>query len=68
MLKDGAKAWEIKDFLVKQDRCEVVSIDNQDYPGKGAKSKVSNEWISKTSPKLIIVCCSLIIGCFVSIN
>ena len=42
MLKDGAKAWEIKDFLVRQDRCEVVTIENQDYPGKGASSKVNS--------------------------
>jgi len=36
MLKDGSQAWEIKDFLVQQDRCEVVTIEGKDYPGKGA--------------------------------
>ena len=35
MLKDGSKAWEIKDFLVTQDRCEVVTIEGKDYYGKG---------------------------------
>ena len=44
MLKDGAKAWEIKDFLVQQDRCELVTIESQDYPGKGGQSKVSSKW------------------------
>jgi len=34
MLKDGGMAWEIKDFLVKQDRCEEVTIEGKSYPGK----------------------------------
>ena len=34
MLTDGAMAWEIKDFLIKQDRCEEVTIENKSYPGK----------------------------------
>ena len=38
MLKDGSKAWEIKDFLVTQDRCEVVTIEGKDYYGKGHPS------------------------------
>jgi len=36
MLKDGSQAWEVKDFLVQQDRCEVVTIEGKDYPGKGS--------------------------------
>ncbi|GAB1603973.1 LDLR chaperone boca-like [Argonauta hians] len=36
MLSDGSKAWEIKNFLVTQDRCLSVTIENQDYPGKGS--------------------------------
>lgn len=36
-LKDGAKAWEIKDYLIQQDRCELVTIDNKDYYGKGSE-------------------------------
>ncbi|CAG5129074.1 unnamed protein product [Candidula unifasciata] len=43
MLKDGAKAWEIRDFLVKQERCEEVSIEGQSYPGAGADGKKSGE-------------------------
>lgn len=37
LLKDGAKAWEVKDFLVKQERCEVVTIEGKDYPGKASQ-------------------------------
>ncbi|KAI0209939.1 LRP chaperone MESD [Lamellibrachia satsuma] len=50
MLKDGAKAWEIKDFLVQQDRCELVTIESQDYPGKGGQSKDANK-TSKSDDK-----------------
>ena len=39
MLNDGSMAWEAKDFLVQQDRCEVVTIDGKDYPGKGGTGK-----------------------------
>jgi hypothetical protein len=35
MLKDGAVAWDVKDYLVQQDRCKVVTIEGKDYPGKG---------------------------------
>ena len=41
LLSDGAQAWEIKDFLVEQDRCEVVTIEGRDYYGK-AYTGVSN--------------------------
>jgi len=34
MLKDGSQAWEVKDFLTRQDRCDVVTIEGKDYPGK----------------------------------
>ncbi|XP_014778382.1 LDLR chaperone boca [Octopus bimaculoides] len=39
MLKDGSKAWEIKNFLVQQERCLSVTIENQDFPGKGSPKK-----------------------------
>ncbi|CAI9733181.1 Hypothetical predicted protein [Octopus vulgaris] len=39
MLKDGSKAWEIKNFLVEQERCLSVTIENQDFPGKGSPKK-----------------------------
>ncbi|XP_051757238.1 LRP chaperone MESD [Ctenopharyngodon idella] len=37
MLRDGSYAWEIKDFLVAQERCEDVTVEGQVYPGKAAK-------------------------------
>lgn len=37
MLRDGSYAWEIKDFLVAQDRCADVTVEGQVYPGKAAK-------------------------------
>ena len=37
MLRDGSYAWEIKDFLINQDRCEDVTVEGQVYPGKAAK-------------------------------
>ena len=36
MLKEGSWAWEIKDYLVNQERCESVTIEGQDFPGKGS--------------------------------
>ncbi|XP_077997007.1 LDLR chaperone boca-like [Glandiceps talaboti] len=33
VLNDGSKAWEIKDFLIQQERCEEVSFENQNFPG-----------------------------------
>lgn len=36
MMKDGSKAWEIKDYLVTQDRCEEVTIEQQIYYGKAS--------------------------------
>uniref|UniRef100_A0A182FL80 Mesoderm development candidate 2 n=3 Tax=Anopheles albimanus TaxID=7167 RepID=A0A182FL80_ANOAL len=34
MFKDGAQAWEAKDFLIEQERCLLVSIENKEYKGK----------------------------------
>lgn len=43
MLRDGAYAWEIKDFLVSQDRCADVTLEGQVYPGKGGGDKETNK-------------------------
>lgn len=37
MLRDGSMAWEVKDFLVSQDRCAEVTVEGQVFPGKAAK-------------------------------
>jgi len=34
-VNDGSLAFQIKDYLVSQDTCEVVSFENMDFPGKG---------------------------------
>ncbi|KFO34651.1 LRP chaperone MESD [Fukomys damarensis] len=43
MLRDGSYAWEIKDFLISQDRCADVTLEGQVYPGKGGGSKEKNK-------------------------
>lgn len=37
MLRDGSVAWEVKDFLVSQERCMDVTVEGQVFPGKAAK-------------------------------
>ncbi|XP_065150342.1 LRP chaperone MESD [Paramisgurnus dabryanus] len=51
MLRDGSYAWEIKDFLVAQDRCEDVTVEGQVFPGKAAKGKEKNETKKKGDKK-----------------
>ncbi|XP_063045006.1 LRP chaperone MESD [Engraulis encrasicolus] len=43
MLRDGSYGWEVKDFLVAQDRCEDVTVEGQVFPGKAAKPKGKDE-------------------------
>ncbi|XP_017014822.1 LDLR chaperone boca [Drosophila takahashii] len=37
LFKDGTQAWEAKDFLIEQERCKGVSIENKEYPGVHAQ-------------------------------
>ncbi|KAL6112619.1 mesd [Pungitius sinensis] len=37
MLRDGSVAWEVKDFLVSQERCMDVTVEGQVFPGKAAE-------------------------------
>ncbi|KAM6950416.1 LRP chaperone MESD [Lycodopsis pacificus] len=37
MLRDGSVAWEVKDYLVSQERCMDVTVEGQVFPGKAAK-------------------------------
>lgn len=39
MFKDGAQAWKAKDFLVEQERCESVTIENKVYNGRHSGNK-----------------------------
>ncbi|RNA00676.1 LDLR chaperone boca [Brachionus plicatilis] len=36
MINDGSKSWEIKDYLIQQKDCNLVTIDQDKYPGKYA--------------------------------
>ncbi|XP_056134952.1 LRP chaperone MESD [Lampris incognitus] len=56
MLRDGSMAWEVKDFLISQDRCMDVTVEGQVFPGKAAntdnsKSKEQNEVNAKKGKK-----------------
>jgi len=44
-MTDGSQAFEIKDFLIKQDRCKDVTIDNRVYPGKGSLVSQLNSFL-----------------------
>ncbi|GFR01593.1 LDLR chaperone boca [Trichonephila clavata] len=43
MFKDGSQAWEAKDFLVDQKRCELVTIESKEYYGKHSSKKSKKE-------------------------
>ncbi|XP_060069380.1 LDLR chaperone boca-like [Ylistrum balloti] len=47
MLSDGSKAWEVKDFLVKQERCKEVTIEGKSYDGAGAQNRDDNRTAKK---------------------
>lgn len=54
MLRDGSYAWEIKDFLTHQERCEDVTVEGQVFPGKAANKankKEANETKKKKKEK-----------------
>lgn len=37
LFKDGSQAWDAKDYLIQQERCKAVTIENKTYPGKLTK-------------------------------
>ena len=39
MFRDGGYAWEAKDFLIEQERCEEVQLEQQTYKGNFAVEK-----------------------------
>lgn len=51
MVNDGATAWDIKDFLVKQDRCLQVVIDNETFPGEKFKDQDNKSSSKVKTPK-----------------
>jgi len=52
LFRDGANAWEAKDYLVEQERVEEVQLEQQTYKGKYAEHKeVSKEKKDKKKEK-----------------
>ncbi|XP_062869038.1 LRP chaperone MESD [Trichomycterus rosablanca] len=51
MLRDGSYAWEIKDFLTKQERCEDVTVEGQVFPGKAGKKNDQDREANETKRK-----------------
>lgn len=51
MLRDGSYAWEVKDFLVAQDRCEDVTVEGQVFPGKAATKDAKGNKPDETKKK-----------------
>lgn len=43
MFRDGAYAWEAKEFLLEQERCEEVQLEQQTFHGKFSKKKPKEE-------------------------
>merc|ERR1712059_128787 len=51
MFRDGVYAWEAKDFLVEQERCEEVQLEQQTYHGKFSNNKEVKEKKDKKKKK-----------------
>ncbi|XP_041356246.1 LRP chaperone MESD-like [Gigantopelta aegis] len=51
MVPDGSKAWDVKNYLIQQEKCAEVTIDGQNYPGKGAKKTGAKDDKKKTDKK-----------------
>jgi hypothetical protein len=52
MISDGSMAYDIKDFLVKQDRCLEVMIDNERYEGAAASLSKTESKANKSNVEL----------------
>ncbi|XP_037102687.1 LRP chaperone MESD [Syngnathus acus] len=51
MLRDGSLAWEVKDFLLTQERCLDVTVEGQVFPGKAAKKDDGKQGDEVTAKK-----------------
>lgn len=47
MFRDGAQAWEAKQFLLEQERCDEVQLEQQTYYGKFSKNKPKEDKLKK---------------------
>lgn len=55
MFRDGSLAWDAKDFLIEQERCREVTIENKKYYGKHyeqGQDDVSEPQSKKTTDEL----------------
>nr|CAD7269097.1 unnamed protein product [Timema shepardi] len=41
MFKDGSQAWDAKNFIVEQEKCKEVVIENKTYHGKHTEQQSS---------------------------
>ncbi|KAI6190391.1 hypothetical protein M3Y97_00112600 [Aphelenchoides bicaudatus] len=39
LFKDGSKAWEGRDYLLKQPQCKEITLEGNSIPGAGSKKK-----------------------------
>merc|ERR1711874_359617 len=51
MFRDGAFAWDAKEFLLEQERCEEVQLEQQTYYGKNSKGKPAEKGKKKKKKK-----------------
>jgi hypothetical protein len=51
MFTDGALAWEAKEFLLEQERCDEVQLEQQTYYGKYSKNEKKPEAAGKGEKK-----------------
>ncbi|XP_075231965.1 LDLR chaperone boca isoform X2 [Lycorma delicatula] len=53
LFKDGSQAWDAKDFLIEQEGCRDVTVENKVYEGKHVKlSKKSKDNVSEKKGKV----------------
>ncbi|XP_069674531.1 LDLR chaperone boca [Periplaneta americana] len=52
LFKDGAQAWDAKEFLIEQERCKEVVIENKSYYGKHTKEDIEEVKRSKKNEEL----------------
>ena len=43
LFKDGSQAWQAKDYLVKQERCKSVTIENKVYDNLATQTPQRSE-------------------------
>ncbi|KAJ9593404.1 hypothetical protein L9F63_015030 [Diploptera punctata] len=52
LFKDGSQAWDAKEFLIEQEKCKEVVIENKPYYGKHTEEGKKEEEESKKKTEL----------------